>query len=61
MVKYGSYYYLFFSNGICCGYDTTRPAAGKEYKIQVCRSTKPNGGFVSPSIPSSRLHPSTLN
>jgi len=50
MVKYGSYYYLFFSNGICCGYDTTRPTAGKEYKIQVCRSSKPNGGFVSTTV-----------
>ena len=47
LVKYGSYYYLFFSYGICCGYDTTRPASGAEYKIKVCRSSKVDGGFVS--------------
>ncbi|KAF3390293.1 putative arabinan endo-1,5-alpha-L-arabinosidase A [Penicillium rolfsii] len=49
MYKYGSYYYLFFSSGICCGYDTSRPAAGEEYKIMVCRSTSPTGGFVDAS------------
>jgi arabinan endo-1,5-alpha-L-arabinosidase len=47
MYKYGSYYYLFFSSGTCCGYDTSMPAAGEEYKIMVCRSTSPTGGFVS--------------
>jgi arabinan endo-1,5-alpha-L-arabinosidase len=46
MYKYGSYYYLFYSAGICCGYDTSRPASGAEYKIKVCRSTSPTGGFV---------------
>lgn len=45
--KYGNYYYLFFSVGSCCGYDTNRPAAGKEYKIQVCRSSSVSGPFVS--------------
>ncbi|KAF2132117.1 glycoside hydrolase family 43 protein [Dothidotthia symphoricarpi CBS 119687] len=44
--KNGSYYYLFFSVGSCCGYDTSRPAAGKEYKIQVCRSTSVSGPYV---------------
>jgi arabinan endo-1,5-alpha-L-arabinosidase len=43
--KYGSYYYLFYSKGSCCGYDATRPAAGKEYRILVCRSTSATGGF----------------
>ncbi|MCJ1446169.1 MAG: hypothetical protein MMC23_006674 [Stictis urceolatum] len=43
------YYYLFYSWGICCGYDTTRPAAGQEYKIKVCRSTSSTGGFVDKS------------
>lgn len=47
--KYGSYYYLFFSSGICCGYDTSKPAAGAEYKIKVCRSTSATGGFVDQS------------
>ncbi|KAF7595106.1 hypothetical protein BBP40_007310 [Aspergillus hancockii] len=46
MFKNGNYYYLFFSSGICCGYDTSRPASGEEYKIKVCRSTSPTGGFV---------------
>lgn len=45
--QYGNYYYLFFSVGSCCGYDTNRPAAGKEYKIQVCRSSSVSGPFVS--------------
>ncbi|KAJ5861900.1 Glycoside hydrolase family 43 [Penicillium soppii] len=46
MYKYGSYYYLFYSAGICCGYDTSRPASGAEYKIKVCRSTSATSGFV---------------
>jgi arabinan endo-1,5-alpha-L-arabinosidase len=50
MYKYGSYYYLFFSSGTCCGYDTSMPAAGEEYKIMVCRSTSPTGGFVSEDL-----------
>ncbi|PYI35015.1 endo-alpha-1,5-arabinanase precursor [Aspergillus indologenus CBS 114.80] len=46
LFKYGSYYYLFFSSGTCCGYDTSLPAQGEEYKIMVCRSTSATGGFV---------------
>ncbi|EMD93079.1 glycoside hydrolase family 43 protein [Bipolaris maydis ATCC 48331] len=42
----GKYHYLFFSVGKCCGFDTSRPAPGDEYKIQVCRSTSATGGFV---------------
>ncbi|KAJ5653841.1 hypothetical protein N7490_000844 [Penicillium lividum] len=49
MYKYGSYYYLFYSAGICCGYDTSLPAAGSEYMIKVCRSTSPTSGFVDKS------------
>jgi arabinan endo-1,5-alpha-L-arabinosidase len=45
--SYGSYYYLFFSSGQCCNYDTDKPAAGDEYKIMVCRSTEVNGNYVS--------------
>ena len=41
----GSYFYMFFSAGICCGYDTSMPAAGKEYKIKVCRSSSATGPF----------------
>lgn len=48
--KYGNYYYLFFSVGSCCGYDSNRPAAGKEYKVQACRSSSVSGPFVSLSI-----------
>ncbi|RDW84261.1 arabinan endo-1,5-alpha-L-arabinosidase-2 [Coleophoma cylindrospora] len=40
------YYYLLISNGICCGYDATRPAAGAEYKIIMCRSKSATGSFV---------------
>ncbi|KAI1354804.1 glycoside hydrolase family 43 protein [Xylaria sp. FL0043] len=46
---YGSYYYLFYSHGQCCGYDTSKPAAGDEYKIMVCRSSSATGGFVDKS------------
>ncbi|KAB8077287.1 putative arabinan endo-1,5-alpha-L-arabinosidase A [Aspergillus leporis] len=49
LYKYGSYYYLFYSWGKCCGYDTSRPAEGQEYKIKVCRSSTPTGGFVDAS------------
>ncbi|KAL3482179.1 glycosyl hydrolase [Aspergillus californicus] len=46
LYKYGSYYYLFYSAGICCGYDSSRPATGEEYKIKVCRSSSATGSFV---------------
>ncbi|KAJ5793414.1 Glycoside hydrolase family 43 [Penicillium paradoxum] len=46
MYQYGSYYFLFYSAGICCGYDTSRPERGAEYKIKVCRSTSATHGFV---------------
>ena len=46
MFQHGDFYYLFYSKGSCCGYDANRPAAGEEYKIMVCRSTSPTGGFV---------------
>lgn len=49
--KYGNYYYLFFSVGSCCKYDTDRPAAGKEYRIKACRSSSVSGPFVSLPIP----------
>lgn len=45
----GSYWYLFWSEGQCCGLDKSRPAAGKEYQIKVCRSSKPNSGFLDKS------------
>lgn len=46
LYEYGGYYYLFFSSGICCGYDTSMPAPGQEYKIKVCRSSSATGDFV---------------
>lgn len=43
---HGGYYYLFYSKGQCCGYDTSKPAAGGEYKIMVCRSSSATSGYV---------------
>jgi arabinan endo-1,5-alpha-L-arabinosidase len=40
------YYYLLMSAGICCGYDSSFPAQGAEYRITMCRSTSATGGFV---------------
>lgn len=40
------WYYLFFSSGQCCGYDTDFPAPGEEYKIYVCRSQSVGGPYV---------------
>ncbi|KAF4318267.1 hypothetical protein BBO99_00005683 [Phytophthora kernoviae] len=44
--KHGEFFYLFTSKGSCCGYDKTRPAKGKEYRVLVCRSSTATGGFV---------------
>ncbi|THV67188.1 putative arabinan endo-1,5-alpha-L-arabinosidase A [Aureobasidium pullulans] len=49
MINYNGGYYMFFSEGICCGLDKNRPAAGQEYKIKVCRSNSATGGFVDQS------------
>ncbi|KAF2636066.1 endo-1,5-arabinanase [Massarina eburnea CBS 473.64] len=49
IAKNGDYHYLFFSVGQCCGYDSSKPASGGEYKIQVCRSTSATSGFVDKS------------
>ncbi|KAK8104909.1 glycoside hydrolase family 43 protein [Apiospora kogelbergensis] len=43
---WGAYFYLFYSKGACCGFDKNRPPPGAEYKIMVCRSSSPTGGFV---------------
>lgn len=45
--QYNDYYFLLFSVGSCCRYDTGGPAAGDEYKIQACRSDSVSGPFVS--------------
>lgn len=40
-------YYLFFSSGQCCKFNTMGvPAAGNEYKIMVCRADTPTGPYV---------------
>ncbi|KAI9049925.1 hypothetical protein LZ554_006072 [Drepanopeziza brunnea f. sp. 'monogermtubi'] len=46
MFYYSGYYYLTWSLGVCCGYDVTKPAEGREYKIMMCRSTSPDRDFV---------------
>ncbi|KAK4165525.1 putative arabinan endo-1,5-alpha-L-arabinosidase A [Cladorrhinum sp. PSN259] len=46
---HGGYFYLFVSRGSCCGYDRSRPARGKEYKITVCRSADATGPFSDKS------------
>lgn len=41
------YYYLWFSHGICCGYNPKAlPAPGAEYSIRVGRSTSATGPFL---------------
>lgn len=47
MFKHGLFYYLFYSQGIAGHYAEDRPAEGEEYRIKVCRSMVPTGGFVS--------------
>jgi len=41
-----NWYYMFFSSGICCGYDTNRVAKGAEYRIHVCRSQAVEGPYL---------------
>lgn len=55
MFEYGDYFYLFWSSGSCCSYDSDRPAPGDEYKVMVCRSSSATGGFVSVSFSFSYL------
>lgn len=45
MIERDDLYYLFFSSGQCCDYDTDKPAAGDEYKVMVCVSDEPTGDF----------------
>jgi arabinan endo-1,5-alpha-L-arabinosidase len=40
------YYYLLISSGICCNYNTDKPAVGDEYRIIMGRSTSATGPFV---------------
>lgn len=41
-----NFYYLFFSGGACCNDPENLAPPGEEYRISVCRSTSPSGGFV---------------
>jgi arabinan endo-1,5-alpha-L-arabinosidase len=40
-----NFYYLFFSGGACCNAPGQLEAPGEEYRISVCRSGSPTGGF----------------
>lgn len=41
------WYYLWFSHGICCGYNVSAlPTPGTEYSIRVGRSKSPSGPFI---------------
>ena len=51
MFFYGGYYYLLISSGTCCGYQTSKPAPGAEYRIIMCRSKSATGSFVSSLTP----------
>lgn len=43
----GGWYYLWFSHGICCGFNASAlPAPGQEYSIRVGRSQSARGPFV---------------
>lgn len=46
MYRHEGYCYLFFSSGVCCGYDARYPAQGEEYKIFVCRADSVSGPFL---------------
>jgi arabinan endo-1,5-alpha-L-arabinosidase len=45
MLNGENYYYLFFSGGACCNAPDKLEVPGEEYRISVCRSTSPSGGF----------------
>ncbi|EMR63940.1 putative extracellular endo- -alpha-l- protein [Eutypa lata UCREL1] len=45
--RYGKFYYLFFSSGRCTRErDDKWAGPGEVYKVMVCRSTDPRGGYV---------------
>lgn len=43
---HGGYFYEFWSEGQANNYDTSKPAAGGEYKVRVCRSTSLEGPYT---------------
>lgn len=43
----GGWYYLFFSSGICCHFQMSWAQAVQDpYRVMVCRSSEPRGGYV---------------
>ncbi|KAJ7891634.1 glycosyl hydrolase, partial [Mycena olivaceomarginata] len=45
--KYGSFFYLFISSSLCCGFVADNlPPAGNEYKVFVGRSKSAHGPFL---------------
>lgn len=45
--RHDGWYFLWYSHGICCGYNASAlPAPGDEYSIRVGRSKSPRGPFV---------------
>lgn len=47
LYRWNGEYFLFLSIGFAGHYDDKRPPQGEEYRIRVCKSSSPNGGFVS--------------
>lgn len=47
--QYGDYFYMFWSEGQANDYDVSRPAAGGEYRVRVCRSTDVGGPYTDGS------------
>jgi arabinan endo-1,5-alpha-L-arabinosidase len=46
LYNHGSYFYMFYSHGQCCGYTSNKPAPDTtEYMIKVCRSSSATGPF----------------
>lgn len=46
LYEYQNNFYIFFSEGQANRYDTSKPAAGGEYKVRVCRSSTLTGTYT---------------
>lgn len=44
--EYNNYFYMFWSEGQANNLDTSKPAAGEEYKVRACRSSAIAGPYV---------------
>ncbi|KAJ7057709.1 glycoside hydrolase family 43 protein [Mycena amicta] len=59
--KHDSFYYLFISSGLCCGFVASAlPPPGNEYKVFVGRSRSPHGPFLDKKGIDMRLTGGTL-